>query len=108
VPHHPPPADEEGGCTALQTRSFDPHTAPRVFATPATGVGVPLATPLSATPNRRQRRRNVEDGSLGISAVCARIFGLRSAGSKRTKKVLEWVSGWLVGRVFREEARATE
>lgn len=40
--------------------------------------------PCPATPNHRQRR-NVEDGSLGISVVCARIFGLRSAGSEQTK-----------------------
>lgn len=60
-----------------------PPRDPRAAATPAS-FGASLATPLSATPNRRQRR-NVEDGSLGISSVCARIFGLRSAASEREK-----------------------
>lgn len=72
-----------------------PPRGPRVSTTPATGGGVPLATPLSATPNRRQRR-NVEDGSLGISAVCARIFGLRSADSEANEKG-GWVGEWMAG-----------
>lgn len=55
--------------------------------------------PCPATPNHRQRR-NVEDGSLGISAVCARIFGLRSAGSEQTK------GGWVAsGARFLEKKR---
>lgn len=77
-----------------------PPRNPRATATPASS-GASLATPLSATPNHRHRR-NVEDGSLGISAVCARIFGLRFGASEQEKGV-GWLTGWSVGRVFGEE-----
>lgn len=85
---------EEGRCTG----SADSKLRPPPFSTPRQRdsrvsprltLSAPPPTsrwrrPCPATPNRRQRH-NVEDGSLGISAVCVRIFGLRSAGSEQTK-----------------------